>query len=309
MGDLTDITIGHVLDLRQLEYFLSVAGAGSFTRAAAQIGIAQPALSRHVRRLEGELGIDLFSRDGRGVSLTAAGKRLVDDAASILRQVDLAKTRVEELKSAPEGTVSIGMPATIAKLMIVPIVSEFQRRFPKAKISVIEGLSTYLKEFLVTGRVDIAILYDIQQSNAFDTFLLREEELYLICSARHNADDGPISLDEFCRFPLIISARPNAIRMRVEQELAKVGRSPNIALEINAIAPILELVAAGKGGTVLTKNALRAWSSLGQLKARPVEQLHLRTAVSMTVSKRGTVTPLQMATVNLLRDLGSEILG
>lgn len=296
------------MELKQLNYFLSVAEAGSFTRAAACLGIAQPALSRHVRRLESEFGMPLFLRDGRGVTLTEAGKRLVEDAADILRQVDLAKSRIEELKLAPEGSVSVGMPATIAKLMIVPVVSEFQRRFPKAKISILEGLSTYLKEFLITGRIDIAILYDIRSSKAFDTYLMHEEELSLICGPSPNVDARSVALDEFCAFPLILSAHPNAIRMRVEQELAKLGRTPNVILEVNAIAPILELVSAGCGGTVLTSNALSAWAPSGHLIARRIERPRLRTEVSMAVSTRGPLNPLQMATVELLREIGTTIL-
>ena len=148
------------MDLKQLSYFLHVADSGSFTRAASLLKIAQPALSRQVRQLEVELRQTLLLRNGRGVTLTEAGKRLLEHGRGILHQVDRAREDLEEMRGAPVGHTAIGVPPTVGRILSAPLVTEFGRRFPKATLGIVEGLSTYVTEWLASGRIDIGLLYN-----------------------------------------------------------------------------------------------------------------------------------------------------
>ncbi len=296
------------MDLRQLRYFLDVAEAGSFSKAAAVLGIAQPALSRQVRSLEVELNQNLLVRDGRGVRLSEAGRCFAEHATRILREVERATYAVKELRGAPVGSVSIGMPATLAKILIVPLVAEFRRRFPRATIRVVEALSTYIKEFLASGRVDAAVLYDVTPSPAVEIVPLFTESLFLISSKKEIGSRKYVTAEALARFPLILPARPNAIRVLVERHLAEIGKQPNLTLEIDAIVPTLELVAAGHGHTVLSKNALSAWRpTTRNFVATPVRP-RLKSELSMVVSTRGPLTPLQTATLDMVRELARRLL-
>ena len=134
------------MDLKQLETFVQVAELGSFTRASNALGVAQPALSRQVRLLEVELRQALFERTGRGVVLTEAGKRLLAHGRVILAQVERALQDLEDQRGAASGRLVIGLPPSVSRQLTGPLVAAFRERFPKASLSVVEGLSTYQLE-------------------------------------------------------------------------------------------------------------------------------------------------------------------
>src|SRR3954471_24677434 len=136
------------MDLKQLEYFVHVAELGSFTRAASFLSIAQPALSRQVRSLEVELRQSLFERNGRGVTLTEAGSRLLAHGRGILQQVERARLDMEDHRGAATGRLVIALPPSVSRTLTSPLVAAFRARFPKATLSVVEGLSTYVLEWL-----------------------------------------------------------------------------------------------------------------------------------------------------------------
>ncbi len=168
------------MDLKQLSYFVHVAECGSFTRAAALLQIAQPALSRQVRQLEVELRQTLLTRNGRGVALTDAGKRLLEHSRGILHQVERAREDLDEMRGAPVGHVAIGLPPTVGRILTAPLVYAFQQRFPRATLGIVEGLSTYITEWLAAGRIDAGLIYNPSHTPQIDTTPLIAEPLYLI---------------------------------------------------------------------------------------------------------------------------------
>ena len=129
------------MDLRQLQGFVQVAELGSFTRASRLLGVAQPALSRQVRALETELHQTLFTRTGRGVTLTEPGKRLLAHGRGILQQVERARQDMEDERGAASGHLAVGMPPSISRALTAPLVTAFRSRFPRATLTVVEGLS------------------------------------------------------------------------------------------------------------------------------------------------------------------------
>lgn len=291
------------MDLRQIRYFLNVAQAGSFSRAATILGVAQPALSRQVRNLEDELKQTLLLRDGRGVRLSEAGLCFAEYAERIIRQVEAATSAVEELRGVLTGTVTIGMPATPAKILTVPLITAFQRRFPRATIRIIEGLSTYLKEFLAAGRIDAALLFDTAPSAALEIIPVFTETLLCISPKSPVAAGQSITVQSLSRLPLILPSEPNSIRALVDRYLRKAGKQPHSILEIDAIAPTLELVAAGYGHTILSKNALRAWRPTTRGLVTTPLRPGIKAELSVVVSTRGPWTPLQKATVDIVRQI------
>jgi LysR family transcriptional regulator, nitrogen assimilation regulatory protein len=286
------------LDLKQLEYFQHVAELGSFTRAATYLSVVQPALSRQVRALETELGQNLFDRNGRGVVLTEAGKRLLEHARGILTQVERARQDLEDHRAADAGHLIIGLPPSLGRSITVPLVAEFRARFPKATVATVEGLSTYILEWLAVGRVDCGILYNAAPSPQLDLIPLCEEPLYLM-SARGSGSArkaAPVALADIANFPLIIPSRPHMMRMAVEHALASVGCKIQVALEIESISAIIELVGQGYGHAVLPMTAVHSSTWSESLVARPVANPKLSSSLWIaTASQRPRVAILRKA--------------
>ncbi|MCZ7565599.1 MAG: LysR family transcriptional regulator [Burkholderiales bacterium] len=297
------------MDLKQLEYFVHVAELGSFTKAAALLSVAQPALSRQVRSLEVELKQTLLLRNGRGVSPTEAGKRLLAHGRGILQQVERARAELEDVKGAPVGRVAIGVPPSVGKMLTVPLVAAFQARLPRAALGIVEGLTTYVTEWLLTGRVDLALLYNPVPSPALDIIPLLEEQLYLIGAApRTAARRSGVRLRELPQYPLIIPSRPNAFRMQVETVLANLGLKAHVALEIDGVPAILDLVHQGYGHAVLPLNAVRADNLRRTFDARPIVEPRLRTVLALAISAQRPTTPLVRRTLELIKQLGPGLL-
>lgn len=261
------------MDLKQLEYYVHVAEMGSFTRAAAYLQVAQPALSRQVRSLEVELRQPLLDRNGRGVTLTEAGKRLLVHARSILQQVERARDDLEDQRGAATGRLAIALPPSVSRSLTGPLVRAFREQLPRANLSVVEGLSTYALEWLAIGRVDCAVVYNVTPSPAIDLQPLLDEPLFLVSarpSARAPRRGAAITLAEVADRELVIPSRPHSMRMLLEAALANEGRRARVALEIESVPAILDLVQQGGVHAVLAENAVRASSQPEAFQLRPI---------------------------------------
>ncbi len=300
------------MDLKQLEYFVRVAELESFTRAATALGVAQPALSRQVRLLEVELRQNLLVRNGRGAVPTEAGKLLLEHGRGILHQVDRAREELGRVRGALAGRVAVGLPPTIARLLAVPLIHAFRVAMPEATLSISEALSTPMQESLASGRLDIALLYNASASPDTELTPLLEEDLYLV-QARPARKAAPVrealSLRELARVPLVIPSRPNAIRMQVESALAAQRLRPTIAMEVDGVAAILELVADGGVSAILSANAVQTSSRPRALAMRPIGSPPLRSRLSMAVSTQRPTTLTQKSTQNLIRATVASVLG
>ena len=142
------------MDIRQLTYFMHVVELGSFSRAAAFLHIAQPALGRQISSLETELKERLLIRNGRGVSPTEAGARLLDHARSIIQLFERAHEDMENARLGRTGAVAIGMPGSLSAQVSTGLIRKLHAEIPDAKVHVLTGRSTQLQEWLLAGRLD-----------------------------------------------------------------------------------------------------------------------------------------------------------
>ncbi|MDI1244704.1 MAG: LysR substrate-binding domain-containing protein [Rhodoferax sp.] len=293
------------MDLKQLEYFVRVAELGSFTRAAIALNVAQPALSRQVRLLEVELRQNLLTRNGRGALPTEAGKLLLAHGRGILHQVARAREELGRVRGSLAGRVAVGLPTSLARLLTVPLIRAHQVELPDATLAISEGLSVPMQESLLAGRLDIAVLYNAQPSSDIDITPLLEEDLLLVqrrpSGLAEEPPPGPIALCELAQLPLVIPTRPNAIRMQVETELANLGYRLNIALEIDGVSAILDLVADGAGSAVLSRNAVASSIRPSAFTVRTITDPVLRTKICMATSAQRPTTLTQQATLALLQ--------
>jgi LysR family transcriptional regulator, nitrogen assimilation regulatory protein len=302
------------MDFKQIAYFVQVAELGSFTRAASVLGVAQPALSRQVRALEVELRQPLFERNGRGVTLTPAGTRLLAHGRGILQQVERARQDLEEQRGAASGLLSIGLPPSISRSLTAPLVETFRERFPRATLSVVEGLSTYTLEWLAQGRIDCAVVYNAVPTSAIDLQPVLQERLHLLSARQPGATallGRPATLARLAGCPLVIPSRPHAIRMRVETAMAEAGLKPRVALEIESVAAILDLVQRHSLHAVLSLNAVRGRNREAQFEARAIRTaggaLLATTLYLATSAQRPRGPLLEQATAVLTELLNQQL--
>ena len=292
------------MDLKQLTYFVRVAELGSFTRAAVALDVAQPALSRQIRQLEVELRQNLLVRNGRGAVPTEAGKLLLEHGRGILHQVERAREELGRVRGALAGRVAIGLPPSLARVLTVPLTRAFRQQLPEASLSISAGLSVTLQEWLNTGRLDIAVLYNAQPAPEMEITPLQDEELVLVQQRPRGLPEDPpppaVALREVAALPLVIPSRPNAVRMHVEAEMANQGLRPIVALEIDGVSAILDLVADGAGAALLSRNAVASSIRPSAYQMRPVEPA-LRTRLCLATSSLRPATLTQRSTLELIQ--------
>ena len=283
------------MDLKQLEYFVRVAELGSFTRAATAVGVAQPALSRQVRLLEVELRQPLLTRNGRGAVPTEAGTLLLEHARGILHQVERTREELARMRGSLAGRVALGLPPSVARALAVPLTQAFRAQLPEARLAITEGLSASMQEALLSGRLDIAVLYNARPRAGLDIEPLAGEELLLVQAAsdRPAGELRPATLREISALPLIIPSHPNAIRMHVDAAMASAGYTPRVELEIDGVPAILDLVAEGAGCAILSRNAV---ASAPRPEAFSVRRIETRGAPALRIELFTAVSALRPAT-------------
>jgi len=295
------------MDLKQLEYFLRVAELGSFTQASHALNIAQPALSRQIRMLEVELRQNLLNRNGRGVTTTEAGKLLLEHCRGILHQVDRAKEDMGRVQGALAGRVALGIAPSASKMMTVQLTRQFRKQLPNATLSISEGLSLVMQEWLLAGRLDIALLYNPSPSPGLDLSPLTNELLYLVGPRGPHPSDQPMPLRTLANIPLVIPNRPNTIRMLLESQMALIGCKPNIRLEIDGVPAILDLVADGAGYAVLTEHAILTSAQPDLYHIRQIVQPELRSRLYLATASGRITTLTQKAMLEMIRATARQV--
>lgn len=295
------------MNLRQLEYFVHVAEVGSFSQAARVLGVAQPALSRQVRLLEIDLRETLLLRNGRGVSLTDAGKRLFEHSVGIMQAVTRAREDLGAGRDEPVGRIVIGLPPSLGRQITLNLIDAFRQRMPRARLAIVEGLSTHITEWIATGRVDLGLVHNPEPQAGIETEPLLEECLCLVqprgSRRRQRADAARVPLRELSRHALVVPERAHAMRRLLETQAARSGVKLDIAWEVSSVPTIIDLVCAGYGCAVLTANAVRASGRAAELTVRPIGEPELVSVLCLATSAHKRASPLGLKVMALLREL------
>ena len=258
------------LNIRPLYYFLHVAEAGSFSKAASLLSKDQPLLSKEIRQLEEQYGVQLFNRTGRGVTLTSEGEALAKHVRVILGAVLAAQEEMQAVKDVVDGTVTIAVPPLLGEVLDIDLVRSFRDRYPNVRLAFQEGFSTDILAWLAEGQVDLAVVYNAPRISTLMVEFLVEDDLWLV--GKPDAFDplppGDVEPATLATLPLVIAPRPHKLRLLVEDVVHRNGRPLNIVNEVSGTATTLELVSHGLGFTVLPNSLISAARSLAGLDAR-----------------------------------------
>ncbi|WMS43785.1 LysR family transcriptional regulator [Acuticoccus sp. MNP-M23] len=269
------------MDVRHLRYFLAIAEARSITAAANALGVAQPSLSQHVKRMEAELGVQLVERSSRGTLLTEEGELLVEHARKICESLDLCLHEMRELGGHIRGRVSFGMPPSCSMVMSVPLAETVRLELPDVRLRAIEAMSGYLKNWLQDGTVELCFLYDLDEVGHFRATHVLDEELCFYAAPDAWPFDTPpgtdVPLKAMEALDMVLPSSELGLGRLIANFCIQHGVRLNVVVEMDAMTQIKELVARGSGYTIFAPVAAQDYVARGELvRARIVDPVMTR---------------------------------
>jgi len=293
------------MDLEKVECFLQVAEFGSINRAAIELDMTQPALSRRIAALEHELGVRLLNRDAHGVKLTDAGEKLVRAAPPILRRAHLLRS---EIGHQSQANVAIGMPLSMHRLITVPFTVNTIAQQPSVKLQVFEAFNHHLREWSEQGIVDAAIMSFSERAlpGTVQTPLVREQLLLVAPSDYGLQPDTLVTADQIGSIPLLLPGRPNVIRNSVAGYLKRHGQTFTRAAEVETLALCLALVRNRLGYAVMPYCALHELPDLDTLSFAPIKGLFITWSIFRSQERRHSLG-LQQVTNALEERIRQEV--
>ncbi|ORE96313.1 putative transcriptional regulator of protochatechuate degradation (LysR family) protein [Stappia sp. 22II-S9-Z10] len=290
------------MEIKQLRYFKRVADAGSVSRAAAALSVAQPAVSRQIANLEEALGTPLFFRNGRGVKLTEAGKQLYAHTSEILEAVRHAEQNVRDTVGVAKGTLLIGSTPTVIRYLAPPLLRRVAKTHPELDLEFTEGFSGYVNEWLSNGLLDVAILHDATRTQHFLTEpLLREELVFAVADGTAERTTAPITLTDAANHGLVLPRRSHGLRLMVERAAAQARLTLVVRSEVDSIEAIKSMVREDHAATILPRGAVTPEDGL---MVRPISEPMLwRTLILATSSQR----PVSQTTRAVIQELKAVV--
>jgi LysR family nitrogen assimilation transcriptional regulator len=275
------------MELRSLAYFVRVAELGSITRAAAHLHLAQPALTRHVQRLEEELGVALFTRANRGVRLTEAGQKLLDGATRILRDVERTGDEIRAQDAHPSGRIILGMTPTLCPVLVPDLFAAMRAEYPRIELKVMHAGMIRLEEFLIDGRVDIALLSELSRSRLILSTALGREEMVLVTKPGARPA-GIVGGGELSATPLVLG---DGLRAAMDALLAGRGVELKVAIEVNDHETIRLMVARGVAASILPYSSVARECAAGLIEAHRLtaEGIFRTLALGVRVSRSASL--------------------
>lgn len=310
---------GGRMDIRQMRYFVAIVEQGSFSRAATHLHIAQPALSLHVRNMEGDLGTSLLFRSPKGVVPTEAGQILLRHARMILEQFAVAEDEIRGHGAEPAGEVRLGLPGTISEILSVALLTAVHKRYPKIRLRIAEAMSGFVLEWMRAARIDLAVVYrEITDEGLATVHLLDEELVFFGASA---GISGPVDencpplpcpgsnlkLNHIAQIPLILPGEAHGLRELLEAEARKAGISYTVRIEVDAYSNIKELVASGFGYSILPLNAIKREIDAGTLQHWSIFEPPIRRGVHLASSVERPMTNATAVVLDLVQEVLQEL--
>ena len=286
------------MDIKKLNYFIHVAELSSFTRASISLGIEQSTLSRQIRALEQELGVPLFHRDGRGVSITVAGETLLARSRRIMAELSMLTHDLAMLTEEPTGRLKLGIPPSIAELLAAPLLQAFVARFPRMSLEILEGPSGILYEWLSNDRLDAALLYLVPATRGLVADPLFDEDLLLVVHPQKaNGLPQEVGFSDLLGLELALPSTNHGLRALVENAARKADVELRVAFDVNSVSTLKRMAREGQAAAILPESAIRTELAAGELSARRFRAPGLERTVILAIGAQVTRT-------DPLRELG-----
>lgn len=292
------------LSLRQIRAYLAVARTLSFTRAAAETNLSQPALTVQIRTLEEQLGIKLFDRNSRSVELTRLGRELVPNFQRILREFDDTVTGVRDIARQGGGSVRLGALPSFAAGILPDIIVRFRKRFPRVALAIRDAIASRVMDLVLSEEVDLGVVGGEPIHAELDVIHRVEDRLKVIFPDGHPlARMKRVDIKELIAFPLILMDPATSVRATVDAALAAGGQRVEAACEVTYMMTAVAMVRAGLGITILPASAHEIRAEPG-LIARGIDDPRFVRHISVVRKRRRTLPP---AAENFMKALVEDL--
>ncbi|AKQ60384.1 LysR family transcriptional regulator [Bordetella hinzii] len=290
------------MELRQLRYFVRVAELGSIGRAARDLDVVASALSQQISRLESELSTRLRLRTPTGVVPTPAGQAFLRQAQLTLRHAESAVAAAREARLS--GMVSVGFAPTTASLLARPFFAAMAERYPSVRLHLVEGLSGNLNELLASRRLELAVLFQNDGGKSRNAIPVLDERLFLL--ARRGLlplpDGQPVATAQLAGLPLAVTSKAHGLRAWVQAAFERAGLEPWIAVEIDGLTTLMDIVQANAMATIQPGAAVARVES-GLLDMHPIDDPFLFRRNLVSCLNEDELSPAAIATRIVLIDV------
>lgn len=292
------------MELHQLRYFVAVAERRHFTQAAFELGVAQPSVSRQIRRLEAELATPLFQRGKGPVTLTQAGEALLPWAKRVLADVDGARSEVRDLAGLARGRLSVGATPSLTTVLLPRLLARFHADHPGVELVLHEAGSGVLLERLERGEIELALVILPVAEETFATTPLLREKLVLAVPRDHRfARRRSIAVADLRDVPLVMFREGYDLRAVTLSACQRAGFEPVFALEGGEMDGVLRMTAAGLGVAVVPSSVIERG---GPLVAVRIAEPPLERTVGVAHRRDWTLSPAAVRFAALLTDLAAS---
>jgi LysR family nitrogen assimilation transcriptional regulator len=291
------------MELRSLHYFVRIAELGSITRASAHLQIAQPALTRHIQRLEDELDAALFTRANRGVRLTEAGQKLLDSAQRILRDVERAGDEIRAHRAHPSGKIILGVTPPLCPVVVPELFARMREHYPLVELKVVHAGTSRLEEFIIAGLVDLALMAEISRSRLIALTRLAEEEMVLVTHPGARPP-GVVGVEELNRTPLILG---DGMRASLDVLLAGRGIALRVDTELSDHETIRLMVQQGGGASILPYSSVHRECARGLARAHRITAASVLRTLALGVAANRDPSAARQAVAEIVAKVVSEI--
>lgn len=280
------------MDLKQLTAVVTIAEVGSVTKAAKLLHVVQPALTRQVKALETELGVELFDRTRQGMTPTPEGRLLVERARRALLELDRARAEVQPAPTQVRGIVTLGVLESTIDVLVEPVVEVLGEEFPGIELRVLSAYSGHLQQWLDTGDVDLSLLYDLAETPSMSVVPLLEESLWVLAPAEAGLEPAtPVPWSTVWSHPMVMPVAGHGLRILMDQARSASGATPTVSVQANSMAVQKRLVAAGMGWTVLPAAGVASDVARGLFSVAPLVEPEVTRSVVLGLPRSGRLAP------------------
>lgn len=291
------------MDINQLEVLVTVARERSFSRAAEVLGRTQPAISQAIRRLEQEIGEQLFDRSSKDGTLTPAGEVLLDHAQQMLNLRNSANRSMRDLRELQEGKVSISANEHTV-FYLLPVIVEFRRRHPKIKVEVHRGVASRIPKEVTSREVELGVVSFTPTEQSIKAIHIMTDSLVVIVSPSHRlANRETISISDLGEEVLIAHNAQSPYRRSVIAAFEKYRTPMNIAIELPSLEAIKRIVELGAGVALVPRLTAEGEIAAGRLSALKVKELKLERKLNIIYRKNSVLSHAAAAFIETARNL------
>jgi len=293
------------LELRQLRYFIKIIEHGSLGRAALELEVGVSALSQQIAKLESELCTRLLNRSSTGVTPTSAGMAFLHHAQLSLRQAENAILAAH--RGRMSGYVTVGLPPTTATVLALPLISAMRERYPDIQLHLVEMLSGHLAAQLNARQIDLAILFQLEGGKRWSVTPLLDEKLFVISPPQlANAPVNSVQLADLGQLPLVMPSVQHGLRSTLMTAFERSGLVPNIIMEVDGLAVLMNAVRAGHAATI-QPGAAAALSGESGLRVAQISDAHVGRRNLLATLAEDELSPAALAARRVIIDVAHQL--